>query len=75
MFSEVASIGGLSIQLVFYRGIECRIWNWVDDPNQLAAMMPRKVKCEGGYTQIGKILSHVATRAQKGVGGRPGLCW
>jgi hypothetical protein len=64
MFSEVASIGGLSIQLVFYRGIECRTSNWVDDPNQLAAMM-RKIKCEGGYTQIGKILSHVQREHKK----------
>ena len=36
MFREAAAIGGLDIQLVYYRGLaECRASSWVADPNRL----------------------------------------
>jgi hypothetical protein len=58
MFSAVKAIGGLDVQLVYFRGTgECRTSKWVSDPDALAALMTR-VTCAGGYTQIGKVLSH-----------------
>ena len=36
MFREVAAIGGLSVQLVYYRGLsECRASRWVTQPEHL----------------------------------------
>src|SRR6516225_6314386 len=37
MFRAVASIGGLNVQLVYYRALdECRASKWVTDPERLA---------------------------------------
>src|SRR6478752_7237520 len=59
MFQETARIGGLDVQLVYFRGFgECRSSKWVSDPTSLAALMT-KVGCRGGYTQIGKVMSHI----------------
>ncbi len=59
MFAETARIGGLDVQLVFFRGFnECKSSKWVSDPNQLARLMT-KVDCRGGHTQIGKVLDHI----------------
>src|SRR5215467_2433385 len=58
MFREAASIGGLDIQLVYFRGLnECRASGWVAAGDQLAELMSR-IDCRGGQTQIGKVLSH-----------------
>jgi len=58
MFKTVASIGGLNVQLVYYRGLdECRASRWVADPEQLAKLMI-KISCHAGHTQIGKVLTH-----------------
>src|SRR5262249_35745360 len=58
MFAAVAAIGGLEVQLVYFRGAgECRASKWVAKPEALAALMTR-VSCAGGYTQIRKVLSH-----------------
>jgi hypothetical protein len=58
MFREAAAIGGLDIQLVYYRGFgECRASRWVSDARELAALM-EKIDCRGGHTQIGKVLAH-----------------
>jgi hypothetical protein len=57
MFNEVAQIGGLEIQLVYYRGTECRSSQWMTDAQALERAM-RKIECVGGYTQIRKILEH-----------------
>src|SRR5688572_11870879 len=58
MFNETAAIGGLDVQLVYYRGLaECRASRWVSDARQLGALMER-IDCRGGHTQIGKILAH-----------------
>lgn len=58
MFHAVKSIGGLDVQLVFFRGAgECRASKWVSDPDALARLMAT-VTVAGGYTQIGKVLSH-----------------
>jgi hypothetical protein len=58
MFREAASIGGLDIQLVYFRGLsECRASGWVAASDHLAELMSR-IDCRGGQTQIGKVLSH-----------------
>jgi len=63
MFHAVKAIGGLDVQLVYFRGAgECKASKWVSDPDALAALMTR-VTCAGGYTQIGKVLSHARKEA------------
>ena len=58
MFKAVKAIGGLDVQLVYFRGFnECRASKWVGDPEALARLM-RRVACAGGLTQIGRVLSH-----------------
>lgn len=58
MFNETSAIGGLDVQLLYYRGLgECRASRWVSDARQLGGLM-EKIDCRGGHTQIGKILAH-----------------
>lgn len=58
MFKEAGAIGGLDVQLVYYRGLtECRASHWVSQPERLASLM-EKIDCRGGHTQIGRILGH-----------------
>jgi len=58
MFEAVAEVGGLDVQLMYFRGFgECRASKWVSDPKALARLMTQ-VGCQGGKTQIGKVLSH-----------------
>jgi hypothetical protein len=66
MFTEAGAIGGLVIRLVYYRGLsECRASNWVADATRLAALMNR-IRCEGGNTQIGKVLADARREAAAG---------
>jgi hypothetical protein len=59
MFSSVAAIGGLDVQLVYYRGHgECVASQWKSDAQSLAAVMSR-VSCAAGHTQIRKVLAHI----------------
>ncbi len=63
MFEAAGSIGGLSVQLVFFRGYrECKASRWQDDAAGLARLMSR-VECRGGYTQIARVLAHVLKEA------------
>jgi len=58
MFEEVKTIGGLLVQLVYYRGLEeCRHSKWILRPDHLSGLM-EKIDCRMGHTQIGKILTH-----------------
>jgi hypothetical protein len=58
MFKAVKVVGGLDVQLVYFRGYnECQASKWVGDPDALARLM-RQVSCAGGFTQISKVLSH-----------------
>jgi hypothetical protein len=58
MFREAGAVGGLDVQLVYYRGLaECRSSAWVGEPARLSALMSR-IDCEGGHTQICKVLAH-----------------
>ena len=61
MFATAAGIGGLSVQLVYFRGFnECRASRWVVDPGALTGLMTR-IQCQGGHTQIARVLRHVRT--------------
>jgi hypothetical protein len=63
MFREAASLGSLDIRLVYYRGFnECRATGWISDSAQLARLMG-KIDCQGGNTQIGKVLSEARREA------------
>jgi hypothetical protein len=58
MFRAVAAIGGLDVQLVYFRGdSECVASRWLSNPQALADIMSR-VMCMAGYTQIQRVLAH-----------------
>ena len=58
MFNEAAAVGGLDVQLVYFRGLgECRASRFVSDPRALASLM-EKIDCRGGHTQLSKVLAH-----------------
>jgi len=66
MFDEAGKIGGLAVQLVYYRGYgECRASRWVNDPRGLRDLMTG-ITVRGGQTQIGKVLSHARREAKAG---------
>jgi hypothetical protein len=65
MFREAAAIGGLDVQLVYYRGLnECRASRWVSQADRLADLMSG-IDCRGGHTQIGKIIAHARRESEK----------
>jgi hypothetical protein len=65
MFLEAQAIGGLDVQLLYFRGLnECRASRWVSEPAALAALM-EKIDCRGGHTQLGKVLSHARIETEK----------
>src|SRR6516162_5612884 len=65
MFRAVKEVGGLDVQLVYFRGLnETRASKWVGDPEALARLMAR-VACEGGFTQIRKVLAHARRESKK----------
>ena len=58
MFKETADLGGLSIQLCFYRGFnEFHASQWHKHTSTLLREMTG-VRCLGGHTQISKVLKH-----------------
>ena len=70
MFEAAAGLGGLDVQLVYFRGMdECRASNFVSGGQGLAELMSR-IEVRGGSTQIRKVLAHArdeARRAKVGV--------
>lgn len=66
MFSETAGLGGLSVQLCFYRGfLEFEASPWFTDANALLGRMTR-VHCAAGLTQIGRVLQHALEEHRHG---------
>jgi hypothetical protein len=66
MFEATSALGGLEVQLVFYRGFnECKASKWLASAAQLHRAM-RAVSCVGGQTQIARILGHAITAARAG---------
>jgi hypothetical protein len=65
MFQEAQAIGGLDVQLLYFRGLnECRASRWVSEPAALAALM-EKIECHGGLTQIRRVLGHARAETEK----------
>jgi hypothetical protein len=66
MFRAAIGVGGLEMQLVYYRGPngECKASGWTTDSKRLALVMSR-ITCEGGYTQIEKVLRHTRHENEK----------
>lgn len=65
MFLETATLGGLDVQLVYYRGFaECRASRWVDNPSDLVRLMTG-VFCLAGQTKIGRVLRHAVKETEK----------
>jgi len=67
MFRETATLGGLSMQLAYYRGFgELHATPWTSDSAALLHRMTA-VACLGGRTQIARLLRHAGreTRRQK----------
>ncbi len=64
MFETTASLGGLDVQLCYYRGYqEFKVSAWFDTAADLRRTM-QAVHCLGGYTQIGKVLQHAKEEAR-----------
>jgi hypothetical protein len=64
MFLEADRLGGLDVQLVYYRGFgECRASRWVASAAGLVRLMTG-VSCRAGHTQIGRVLRHAAKEAR-----------
>ncbi len=58
MFQATRDLGGLAIQLCYYRGFnELRASKWLLDEAALLSQM-NSVRCEGGLTQIERLLNH-----------------
>jgi hypothetical protein len=58
MFRAVAAIGGVDVQLVYYRGDnECIASHWFSNSKTLGPIMSQ-VRCRAGRTQIGRVLVH-----------------
>lgn len=64
MFRTTAALGGLDIQLVFFRGLgECKASGWVSEADVMLRLM-RQVECIGGHTQIERVLKHTQAEAR-----------
>ena len=65
MFSATNHISALAIQLCYYRGInDFSASPWLGASAELANTMSR-VSCEGGHTQIARLLRHALAEHQK----------
>jgi hypothetical protein len=65
MFEAAASLGGLDVQLVYFRGMnECRASNFVSGGQGLAQLMSR-IDVRGGSTQIRRVLAHARDEAAR----------
>jgi hypothetical protein len=65
MFETASLLGGLDVQLVYFRGFgECRASSFVTGGEGLARLMA-KIQVQGGQTQIGKVLRHARDEAKR----------
>ena len=65
MFSAADTLGGLSVQLAFFRGFgEFKISQWTDKPLEMARLVS-SVSCLAGETQIIKVLKHALNETRK----------
>lgn len=65
MFTSTDELGGLEVQLAFYRGFgEMKVTPWLESPDELVRLM-LKVRCLAGRTQIRKLLSHTLRETEQ----------
>ena len=65
MFTQTAALGGLDVQLCFYRGFnEFQHSHWCSGPVELLNYM-QNVYCVGGHTQIKVVLQHAIEESRK----------
>jgi len=65
MFNETRTLGGLEVQLVYYRGfMEFDASEWYADADGLVRLMTR-VHCAAGQTQIGRVLEHALDETRR----------
>ncbi len=65
MFKEAATVGGLDVQLAYYRGLmEFEAGAWTADAARMADMM-RRVGFLSGQTQIERILNHAIEETRR----------
>lgn len=65
MFLVTAALGGLELQLCFYRGFgEFKVSQWLTRSQDLVRLMT-SVNCRAGETQIRKVLSHAANETRR----------
>jgi hypothetical protein len=65
MFLETDALGGLDIQLCYYRGFrEFHATPWLGSSAELLAQM-QDVRCAGGMTQIERVLKHTAVESKR----------
>ena len=65
MFEEAARIGGLDVQLIYYRGAdEVRHTSWLSDPHELVSRMG-EIRCMAGATKIARVLRHIRTENER----------
>jgi hypothetical protein len=66
MFSEAGAVGGLAIQMCWFRGVgEFRATPWLADSTALVRQMAA-VSCVGGPTQIVRVLRHAIAEVERG---------
>ncbi len=65
MFRATDAVASLAVQLCYFRGFgEFRASPWLSDTQTLASLMD-EVRCEGGHTQIARLLRHALTEHSK----------
>lgn len=65
MFKEAATVGGLDVQLVYYRGfMDFGASPWLGDPARVSGLM-QTVNVEGGITQILRVLRHAHAESKR----------
>jgi hypothetical protein len=65
MFAETAKLGGLDVQLVYYRGYrDFRASPWVSSSADLIPYMTR-ARCRGGPTQLGRVLRYALAEGKE----------
>lgn len=65
MFEQTGALGGLDVQLVFYRGFgECKASKWQAEAAGLLRAMTG-VTCLAGRTQIARMLRHALSQTRK----------
>ncbi len=68
MFTETDTLGGLSVQLCYYRGFaQFHEDPWCNSASALLSQMSA-VRCLGGHTQISRVLAHaLQSHEQRGI--------